>query len=549
MRWRMKTNQYFKLLEDKNFLQQLYRFSYYRCNTSFEAEDLCSDIVLAILLALEKQEHIQNFYAFAWTIAHRVYANYCQKRNLERQNFCNDHTIFVSYDHEDNEILEEMIKQKQLKQIFVEISFLSKIYREVMIMYYIDELKIKDIAKKLNISETTVKQRLFSARNFIKKEVKTMNKKNYVLKPIHLYSIGMGKPRGNDPRIKMERTFSQNLIYLCKDKPKTAKELSEELSVPMPYVEEELEIQCRGENGEYGMLRQLNDGKYTINTLLVDYDEYLQANNIFEKYLPKICKIINQTLSDKSKKILSFPFLSRQDNLNFIFWSLIQKINNHFEDKVNELLKEKYFCDVKPVERVFSTATIAYTNEQNPTFDVWGCDSAFSNAIGGYQSVFVSNIYGKYLDRHFYVGHNLSCDQKILMLLRSIHGITIDSLTEIEKEIVAQCIECGYLQKNDNLVEPKIVIIDKKDAADFNHLAMEFVKDMQPIIEKIAAELSVFLKKHIPAHLMNEYQNYTYLIATAQNYSKLIDACLQENILSKPKNRLGAEGVFMIVEI
>lgn len=544
----MKTNQYFKLLEDKNFLQQLYRFSYYRCNTSFEAEDLCSDIVLAILLALEKQEHIQNFYAFAWTIAHRVYANYCQKRNLERQNFCNDHTIFVSYDHEDNEILEEMIKQKQLKQIFVEISFLSKIYREVMIMYYIDELKIKDIAKKLNISETTVKQRLFSARNFIKKEVKTMNKKNYVLKPIHLYSIGMGKPRGNDPRIKMERTFSQNLIYLCKDKPKTAKELSEELSVPMPYVEEELEIQCRGENGEYGMLRQLNDGKYTINTLLVDYDEYLQANNIFEKYLPELCKIINQTLSDKSKKILSFPFLSRQDNLNFIFWSLIQRINNHFEDKVNELLKEKYFCDIKPVERAFSIATIAYTNEQNPTFDVWGCDSAFSNAIGGYQSVFVSNIYGKYLDRHFYVGHNLSVDQKILMLLRSIHGIKIDSLTEIEKEIVAQCIECGYLQKNGNLVEPKIVIIDKKDTADFNHLAMEFVKDMQPIIEKIAAELSVFLKKHIPAHLMNEYQNYTYLIATAQNYSKLIDTCLQENILSKPKNRLGAEGVFMIIE-
>lgn len=499
----MKTNQYFKLLEDKNFLQQLYRFSYYRCNTSFEAEDLCSDIVLAILLALEKQEHIQNFYAFAWTIAHRVYANYCQKRNLERQNFCNDHTIFVSYDHEDNEILEEMIKQKQLKQIFVEISFLSKIYREVMIMYYIDELKIKDIAKKLNISETTVKQRLFSARNFIKKEVKTMNKKNYVLKPIHLYSIGMGKPRGNDPRIKMERTFSQNLIYLCKDKPKTAKELSEELSVPMPYVEEELEIQCRGENGEYGMLRQLNDGKYTINTLLVDYDEYLQANNIFEKYLPELCKIINQTLNCKSKKILSFPFLSRQDNLNFIFWSLIQKINNHFEDKVNELLKEKYFCDVKLVERAFSTATFAYTNEQNPTFDVWGCDSASSNAIGGYQSVFVSNIYGKYLNRHFYVGHNLSCDQKILMLLRSIHGITIDSLTEIEKEIVAQCIECGYLQKNGNLVDPKIVIIDKKDAADFNHLTMEFVKDMLPIIEKIAAELSVFLKKHIPAHLMN----------------------------------------------
>lgn len=65
----MKTNKTLKLLDDKDFLDRIYRFSYHRCNTSFEAEDLCSDIVLAVISAIYKQERIENFYAFVWTIA------------------------------------------------------------------------------------------------------------------------------------------------------------------------------------------------------------------------------------------------------------------------------------------------------------------------------------------------------------------------------------------------------------------------------------------------------------------------------------------------
>ena len=38
----MNTNETLTLLEDRNFLDKIYQFSYYRCNTSVEAEDLCS---------------------------------------------------------------------------------------------------------------------------------------------------------------------------------------------------------------------------------------------------------------------------------------------------------------------------------------------------------------------------------------------------------------------------------------------------------------------------------------------------------------------------
>lgn len=549
----MKTSEALKLLGDKDFLDKIYHFSYHRCSTSFEAEDLCSDIILTVISAIHKQERIENFYAFVWTIARRVHADYCEKRNAERQVFSVENSdlilaSLVSKENEIEEFIEEEAEQEQINRIFKEIAFLSKAYREVMIMFYIDELKVKEISARLNINETTVKQRLFSARNSVRKEVETMSERTYVLKPIKLAMSGTGDPYGNDPSTKAERMFSQNLIYLCKDKPKSAKELSEELCMPMSYIEEELEIQCRGESGKYGMLRKLDNGKYAVNICLVDYDEYDQANKIYEKHLPEFCKVIKNTLKRNEEKILSFPYLSEQKDLRFIMWSLISRIVWDFEEKINTILAEKYFFDIVPVDRIFSSVAVAFTDEQHPEFGFYGCDGTIATSIGGYKSVFVSNIYGKRIDRHFSCGHNLSNDPELLMVLRTIGGFEIDKLSESEKEIAAKAIECGYLRKNGNIIEPKIIVIDRKNDMDFYNLSFDFNDGMGTVIEQIASELSEFMKTHIPEHLMNEYQIYTKLIAGVRILANVIEECINDGLLAKPENRIGAEGVLMIVD-
>lgn len=546
----MKTNEPLKLLSDREFLDKIYQFSYHRCNTSFEAEDLCSDIILAVISAIQKQEQIDNFYAFVWTIARRVYADYSRKRNTERQ-MCSMENSYIVPESEENEIdalIEEAAARKQISKIFEEISFLSKAYREVMVLYYIDELKVRDIAQRLGISETTVKQRLFSARKSVRKEVEAMNERTYILKPVRLAFSGTGNPCGNDPRIKAERIFSQNLVYLCKDKPRSAKELSEELCVPMPYIEEELEIQCRGENGTYGMLRRLDNGKYIVNIHLVDYDEYDQANKIFEKHLAAFCNVLKDTLKRNEKKILSFPYLSAQKDVRFIMWSLISRIVWDLEERVNKVLAEKYFADATPVNRDFSCVAVAYTDGQEPSFDFYGCDGIDAVSVGGFQHVFVSNIYGKRIEEHFHCGHNLSQDQKLLMTLRAIGGMRIDELSETEKEVAAKALECGYLRKNGNSIEPKMIVIDRKNEADFYHLSYEFNEGLDVVIEQIAAELSGFMHDHIPGHLMNEYHIYTGLIAGIRMLSRTIDACISEGLLLEPESRIGAEGMLMVVE-
>ena len=295
----MKTNETLKLIGDKEFLDKIYQFSYRRCNTSYEAEDLCSEIILAVISAVHNQESIENFYAFVWTIARRVYADYSEKRNQTRQTISieNSDLLLAAKENEIDSFIEEATEQEQIKKIFAEISFLSKAYREVMVLYYLDEMKVKDIALKLGINETTVKQRLFSARNTVRKEVETMNERNLSLKPITMDFMGSGSVTGNSPASVASRTFSQNLIYACKDTAKSAKELSEELCVPMIYVEEELEIQLHGINGTFGTLRKQGD-KYISNIIIVDEQDRIEVSKLYEKYTDKFCETLQKYLKD-----------------------------------------------------------------------------------------------------------------------------------------------------------------------------------------------------------------------------------------------------------
>ena len=174
-----------KLLDDKNFLDSLYRFAYKRANNSYEAEDLCSDIILSVLSAAQKNSDINNPYAFVWTIARRVYADFSEKRrifaNARIATEYSDDVINICADPID-EYVENENDKMQLRRIMREICFLSKIYRDVCVMYYLDEMKISDIAQRLEITENAVKQRLHSARETIKKGAEKNGYKKFNVK-------------------------------------------------------------------------------------------------------------------------------------------------------------------------------------------------------------------------------------------------------------------------------------------------------------------------------------------------------------------------------
>ncbi|MDE7222573.1 MAG: RNA polymerase sigma factor [Acetatifactor sp.] len=573
----MKNDEAITLLSDRQFLDKLYTYAYRHCNTSHEAEDLCSDMILAILRALRQSTEIQHFHAFAWTIAHRTYADYCERRKRENARRTSEeytesgpllrgrHTEYqpgnpaenilnnMSEDPiEDrmNDLFAREEEQEQLRQIFRQISFLSRIYRSVMVMYYLEDRKIADIASNLGIKENTVKQRLFSARNTIKKEIHKMEQNslstNKTLRPVSLSFIGTGDPVGNDPRVKAERILSQNLIYLCRSKARSAEELARELNVPMPYIEQELEIQCQGANGHYGMLQKTEQGKYVANILVVDKEEYEAANGIFEKYSPSFCKSLADGIERNQDKILSLKRLCSAKDSRLLLWILINKVICSFTGQVGDEL-QSVLSDTEPVSRPFTCVAIEGYPDAHSGF--YGNDGIIAQHFCGYSRIYVENLYGNRLQPHFHCDHNISNDALLLLTIRCVGGLPLSSLSEEEQEIAAKAIQCGYLCKNSDSLEPAIVVLDSASCGEKElwKMADMLLENTRELACALAKDLAGFIKKHIPTHLMGEYPYYNTCIASNHFFHAVVEECISQGILNAPENPLGSEGVLMIL--
>jgi len=80
--------------------------------------------------------------------------------------------------YEDDALLpdEEISRVERNEEIIRNIGKLSKKHKEVIELVYFRELSIKEIASMLDISENTVKTRMFYARNHLKNILSSLNK-------------------------------------------------------------------------------------------------------------------------------------------------------------------------------------------------------------------------------------------------------------------------------------------------------------------------------------------------------------------------------------
>lgn len=254
---------------DQDFLDKLYGYCYSRTRDSYEAQELCSDILLALVKGAGTAGEITDVDAYIWRICKNVYADFSQKRAEDRQRMYtgDPDELFAVYAQE----VDDEDDADQLNRIYRGIGLLSKAYRDVMIAFYLDRLSTRQIADKLGVSENTVRQRLFAARKNVQNEVLNMeNTKPVSLEHLEFSLWGSGNPAWSDPRRVCTRQLSKHVVWLCKDAPQTARNVSDALHIPMLYAEEELEILTEGENGKYGMLRKESGSKYAINFILLD---------------------------------------------------------------------------------------------------------------------------------------------------------------------------------------------------------------------------------------------------------------------------------------
>lgn len=539
----MKKQELLKQFDD-DLLDKLFGFCYARTNDSYEAQELCSDIIFALVKAAHTDGEITNLYSFIWRVARNVYADFSNNRRRYADTF---------YDGDADEILQFVPDEEQkddsdelLNSVYRRIAFLTKAYREVMIMYYIDGLSTAEIAKQQNTSEGAVRQRLFSARQKIKSEVEEMAEtynRPVALDKIDYVIWGTGSPAWGDPRNVCTRMFSNHIVWLCHKKPMSASEISEELNVPTVYVEEELEILRKGENGEYGFLRRLDNGKYAINFILLDKDIIEKANALYTEQLPKICDIISNYIEEHKAEYLAFPYLNKKVDMNLILWQQVSNISWAFSENVERILKEKYFSDVAEVKRPFSV--FGYVD--NGKYYGGGWDGVDAQNVCGFSNVHLDNIYITRIKKHFSCGLNVSKDPQIQLALRSIEGLDITALSEQEKEHAAKAIECGYLYRDGDMLYTKILVCSLSDRDNLFKISNNLQNGyFNADAEIVAAKVAELIKKSVPEYLHGEWK-LANTLANMPILDAVVEVLIEKGILTPPENGIGAEGCWMSV--
>ncbi len=528
-----------------DLLNNIFGFCYTRTNDSYEAEELCSDIVYALMKASRSDGEIENLHAFIWRVARNVYADFSDKKRKRSD---------TVYDGDPETVLMNVAEENEfdntdelLTSVYRRIAFLTKAYRDVMIMFYIDGLSTAEIAKKQNASESAIRQRLFSARQKIKGEVENMNESTN--KPVALNDIdfviwGTGNPSWGDPRNGFGRTFSKHIVWLCHKKPMSASEIARELNVPATYVEEELEILCYGANGEYGLLRRLDNGKYVINFVLLEKDAIEKANEIYTEQLPGICEIITNFIDENKSRYLAYPYLNKKVDMNLILWQQISSISHTFSNRVAQLMHKNHFAETKKPDRPFSV----FGYEDNGRLYGGGWDGIAGKNICGYKEVHLDNIYITRIKKHFSCGHDISNDPLLQLAIRAIDGLTFATLSEVEKEHAAKAIECGYLYREGDTLYTKILVCPLENGSSVFDVTKGlqngyFDNEAEIVAEKIAR----LIKQSIPEYLIGEWRHANSL-ASMPILDAVVEHLIEKGVLTPPENGIGAEGCWMFVE-
>lgn len=302
----------------------------YKCGNIVDAEDLVQDTLLAAMAILERK-FIDNPAAWLMTVLNRRYYDLLRRKY-------NKPTVSFDVITEipgNGEIYDDIEKSAEAEEIRRRLAYLTKLYREVMVRYYMHGEKVKDIAAALGTSENTVKSRLDAGRKRIRKEFAMENYTKQSYEPENLFMSFSGCSfRDETFDLVGDDKIAMNLLILAYDKPVTVTELAKAIGIPTAYIEPVVEKLVNGE-----LMKRMGDKVYTDFIIYTEADRTAQA--ALEKQLAdSLCKDVWIIMDKGLEELHGCDFYKRQSESrqvkldSFFTVRTLQKAVNNVRDEV-----------------------------------------------------------------------------------------------------------------------------------------------------------------------------------------------------------------------
>jgi len=298
------------------YVKKLFGFARARLSDIAEAEELAADITLQVYEAFLKAQDIANVDGYVWRVAKNCYARYIGGRKRFTA------VDGIEYIPDSRDITQELADSETCGILRREITYLGKTQREVMILHYFRDKKVREIAELLSIPENTVKWHLACSRKELREGMeKARTTGTLGTQPIRFNSMGHGGHPGSmgDTADFLAKVITQNIAYAAYHQPREINEIAEELGINPIFVEDEVAVLA-----EYGFMDKLSNGKYRTNIQITiankeRYDIFKEAT---KKYVPLFAEKYFVPMLNSITEIPEWVSVPDND-LNLYKWSLI----------------------------------------------------------------------------------------------------------------------------------------------------------------------------------------------------------------------------------
>ena len=337
-----RTNDKTKILEHS---KMLFDIAYGKTKDLEDAKDIVQETYLDTIKAIDRGVVIQNMKSFLLKVLKDKFHDFLRKkyRNskmlfLESHNLDN---IFYRNESDNTEI--EAKNTELLMALRKELAFLSKIYREVLIMYYIEGKSTSDIAELLNIPKEQVLLRLARGRKKVKEGMQNMkihdtsiyNPELLNLVVIHFLGVN------NEPLSVISDKIDQSILIAAYEKPITLSELSDKMGVPAVFIEEKVDKLVYHE-----LMKKVNTKVFT-DFPIIDKKTMQKVHEVQIKYVDEVFDDVKEVffgLVDEYKK-LSIGNSFSDTQMYLLALKVIMLIKKNFLEEVFQFLKVDDYPD------------------------------------------------------------------------------------------------------------------------------------------------------------------------------------------------------------
>ncbi len=473
-----------------NVAKTVFSYCMSRTNDRIEAEDLSQNILLEIIKSVDNIRDDKAFYGFMWGIAGNVYKNWCKTKSA------NKNCEFDENISDNCKSFEKSIEQQvELNLLRRELCLLSEKYRKATIMYYVQNKSCAEISDALDISESMAKYLLFKAREILKEGIdmdRQYGEQSYNPKNLTLLFLGDGK---NQYYNLCKKKIPQNILIACYNDRLTIEEISLQIGVPIPYLEDEINILI-----EHDVLKKKGNKYYT--NIVIFTDEFIkEVTNKAKPIQKEIAKIAEEFLVENEEKIRNIGFYGCDMSHNTYMWQMMCLILYRAI-----IVKLQNNINIEYPKTIFGDNAFVWGTQIDYHNNKWGfgiCTVASKDDDCMQFMDYVGN--GKMRHMEFYDKPQLT------NIYFDIAKGQIDKFSEYELEIVAELVKKGYVLNSDNKFSVTVPVYTKSEFDELTNI-IDIISNS--VYEKALCLLDLIkevLENHTPTHLKEQAKSMAWL--------------------------------------